>query len=94
MLKVRNVVSTANLNTKLNLKAIALQARNAEYNPRRFASVIMRLKEPKATALIFSSGKIVCTGSKDETLSKVAMRKFARILQKLGNPIQFTKFEV
>jgi transcription initiation factor TFIID TATA-box-binding protein len=47
----------------------------------------MRLKDPKATALIFSSGKIVCTGSKDEEMSRIAMRKFARILQKLGNPV-------
>ena len=81
------MVSTVNLNTQLNLKQIALQARNAEYNPRRFASVIMRLKDPKSTALIFSSGKMVCTGSKDEIISKIAMRKFARILQKLGYPV-------
>ena len=54
----------------------------------------MRLKEPKSTALIFSSGKMVCTGSKDENLSKIAMRKFAWILQKLGNPVHFNKFQI
>lgn len=54
----------------------------------------MRLKEPKSTALIFSSGKIVCTGSKDEDMSWIAMRKFAWILQKLGNPVQFSKFQI
>ena len=73
-------MSTVNLNTPLNLKYIALQARNAEYNPRRFAAVVMRLKEPKTTALIFSSGKMVCTGAKDENSSKVAARKYARII--------------
>lgn len=30
----RNIVSTVNLDCKLDLKAIALQARNAEYNPK------------------------------------------------------------
>lgn len=40
----------------------------------------MRLREPKTTALIFSSGKIVCTGSKNEVSSKIAARKFARII--------------
>lgn len=64
----------------MNLKNIALHARNAEYNPRRFAAVVMRLREPKTTALIFSSGKMVCTGSKNETASKIAARKFARIV--------------
>jgi TATA-box binding protein (TBP) (component of TFIID and TFIIIB) len=39
----------------LDLKTIALHARNAEYNPKRFAAVIMRIREPKTTALIFAS---------------------------------------
>ena len=54
----------------------------------------MRIKEPKSTALIFSSGKIVCTGSRDEIQSKIASRKFARIIQKLGNPVSFSQFQV
>lgn len=30
----RNIVATANLGVKLDLKKIALQAKNAEYNPK------------------------------------------------------------
>ncbi|KAL2927561.1 TATA-box-binding protein 2 [Bienertia sinuspersici] len=72
---LQNIVSTVNLDCKLDLKAIALQARNAEYNPKRFAAVIMRIREPKTTALIFASGKMVCTGAKSENQSKLAARK-------------------
>jgi transcription initiation factor TFIID TATA-box-binding protein len=39
-------VSTAELNQELDLKQIALKCRNAEYNPKRFAAVIMRMKDP------------------------------------------------
>lgn len=53
------MVATVNLDCKLDLKKIALHARNAEYNPKRFAAVIMRIREPKSTALIFASGKMV-----------------------------------
>ena len=56
--KLQNIVSTANLKCLLDLREIALKAKNAEYNPKKFAAVIMRIKEPKTTALIFSSGKI------------------------------------
>lgn len=80
----RNIVSTVNLGCKLDLKKIALHARNAEYNPKRFAAVIMRIREPRTTALIFSSGKMVCTGAKSEEDSRLAARKYARIVQKLG----------
>uniref|UniRef100_A0A8D2ACN7 TATA-box-binding protein n=1 Tax=Sciurus vulgaris TaxID=55149 RepID=A0A8D2ACN7_SCIVU len=58
--QLQNIVSTVNLGCKLDLKTIALRARNAEYNPKRFAAVIMKIQEPRTTALIFSSGKMVC----------------------------------
>ncbi|KAK9681748.1 hypothetical protein RND81_10G025400 [Saponaria officinalis] len=80
---IHNIVSTVNLDCKLNLQAIALHARNAEYNPKRFTAVIMRIRDPKTTALIFSSGRLVCTGAKTESDSKLAARKYARIIEKL-----------
>ncbi|XBJ16111.1 hypothetical protein VPH35_007821 [Triticum aestivum] len=91
---LQNIVSTVNLDCRLDLKQIALQARNAEYNPKRFAAVIMRIRDPKTTALIFASGKMVCTGAKSEEHSKLAARKYARIVQKLGFPATFKDFKI
>uniref|UniRef100_A0A3B5M1D1 Uncharacterized protein n=1 Tax=Xiphophorus couchianus TaxID=32473 RepID=A0A3B5M1D1_9TELE len=91
----QNIVSTVNLGCPLDLKFIALQARNAEYNPKvRFAAVIMRIREPRTTALIFSSGKMVCTGAKSEEESRLAARKYARVVQKLGFPARFLDFKI
>ncbi|NP_001153317.1 TATA binding protein [Nasonia vitripennis] len=92
--QVQNIVSTVNLNGKLDLKKIALHARNAEFIPKRFAAVIMRIREPRTTALIFSSGKMVCTGAKSEEDSRLAARKYARIIQKLGFPAKFLDFKI
>ncbi|KAL6068656.1 Transcription factor TFIID, C-terminal, TATA-box binding transcription factor, variant 2 [Balamuthia mandrillaris] len=91
---LQNLVSTVNLGTRLDLKEIALHARNAEYNPKRFAAVIMRIRDPKTTALIFASGKMVCTGAKSEEASRLAARKYARIIQKLGFPAKFMDFKI
>jgi len=92
--QLQNIVSTVNMGVKLDLKKIALHARNAEYNPKRFAAVIMRIREPRTTALIFSSGKMVCTGAKSEEDSRLAARKYARIVQKLGFPTKFKDFKI
>ncbi|KAM6969657.1 TATA box-binding protein-like 2 [Tautogolabrus adspersus] len=92
--QLQNIVSTVNLGCPLDLKFIALQARNAEYNPKRFAAVIMRIREPRTTALIFSSGKMVCTGAKSEEQSRLAARKYARVVQKLGFPARFLDFKI
>nr|XP_003472526.1 TATA box-binding protein-like protein 2 [Cavia porcellus] len=92
--QLQNIVSTVNLACKLDLKKIALHAKNAEYNPKRFAAVIMRIREPRTTALIFSSGKMVCTGAKSEEQSRLAARKYARVVQKLGFPARFLDFKI
>lgn len=92
---IQNVVATTNLDVQLDLKRIALRARNAEYNPKRFAAVIMRIRDPKTTALIFSSGKIVVTGAKSEKESSRASRKYAKIVHKLGyDKAKFKEFTV
>ena len=92
--KLQNIVSTANLKCVLDLREIALKAKNAEYNPKKFAAVIMRIKEPKTTALIFSSGKMVCTGARTEEDSKQASRIYAKIILKLNFPVKFSEFKV
>lgn len=94
MPKLQNIVSTADLQCALDLRKIALQAKNAEYNPKRFAAVIMRIREPKTTALIFASGKMVCTGARSEQDSKKAARQYAKMIQKLGFPVRFTSFTI
>jgi len=91
---LQNVVSTTTMGCVLDLKKIAMGARNAEYNPKRFAAVIMRIREPKTTALIFRSGKMVVTGAKQEEQSRQAARKYARIIQKLGFDAKFTEFKI
>eukprot|EP00088_Acartia_fossae_P070751 TRINITY_DN9556_c0_g1_i1.p1 TRINITY_DN9556_c0_g1~~TRINITY_DN9556_c0_g1_i1.p1 ORF type:complete len:324 (+),score=86.30 TRINITY_DN9556_c0_g1_i1:53-1024(+) len=92
--QLQNIVSTVNMGCTLDLKKIALSARNAEYNPRRFAAVIMRIRDPRTTALIFRSGKMVCTGAKSEEESRLAARKYARIIQKLGFQTKFKDFKI
>ena len=60
----------------------------------RFAAVVMRIREPKTTALIFASGKMVVTGAKSEDDSRLASRKYARIIQKLGFEAKFAEFKI
>ena len=78
---IQNIVSTADLYCDINLKQIALQVENTEYNPYKFSGLIMRIKAPKTTALIFSNTKIICTGAKTEEDSKNACRKYAKIIK-------------
>jgi transcription initiation factor TFIID TATA-box-binding protein len=91
---VQNVVATVNLRISIDLRTLALSARNAEYNPKKFAAVIMRVREPRCTALVFSTGKMVITGAKSEDAARRGARKFAAIIRKIGFQPKFGEFKV
>jgi transcription initiation factor TFIID TATA-box-binding protein len=63
---VQNIVATSDLGQKINLSIIAmtLGLERVEYEPEQFPGLVYRLDEPKVVMLLFSSGKIVCTGAR------------------------------
>ena len=63
-IKIVNVVGSTNIGQKINLKQVTLALEGAEYNPKEFPGLVYRTKNPKAAALLFASGKMVCTGAK------------------------------
>ena len=71
------------------LRRLILTRTSSVFSSQRFAAAIMRIRAPKTTALIFSSGKMVCTGAKTEALAREAARKYAKVISKLGFPAQF-----
>jgi len=82
-IKIQNCVATFSLGlTKLNLKEISQKVQYCDFNPPKFAAMTIRIRDPKTTALTFSSGNMVCTGSKDIPNSLLACRKYTRLLQK------------
>ena len=89
-----NIVSMTNLGVPLRLREIALQCKNAEYNPSRINAVIMRIKEPKTAALIFNSGIIIVLGARDKEKSKEASKIFAKQIKNLGYNVKFSDFKI
>ena len=66
-----------------------------EKNNNFTAAVDMKIRNPKASFRIFKPGKIVCNGTTTEKEAKVATRRCARIIQKLGFPsVKFSGFQI
>ncbi len=83
-IKIQNIVASANLNAEVNLEKAAFLLENVMYEPEQFPGLIYRMAEPKVVLLIFSSGKMVCTGAKHEDEVKVAVDKIHLKLKDLG----------
>jgi len=63
---VQNIVASGTINLKLNLNFLALEMENTEYEPEQFPGLVYKLVDPTATFLLFSNGKLVCTGTKNK----------------------------
>lgn len=90
---INNVVCSFSVRCHLNLREIALSGMNVEYR-RENGMITMKLRRPYTTASIWSSGKVTCTGATSEDQARIAARRFARCLQKLGFNVRFNNYRV
>ena len=79
-----NVVASVTMNQTFNLMDIMKVVPYSEYNPKRFPGLVYRSKRPKASTLIFSTGKMVCTGTKSEKLAISAVKRVVKELKSHG----------
>jgi len=82
--KIENVVAFATLGKDIPLVKVSNRLEGAEYSPDAFPGLIYRINDPKAATLIFSSGKIVCTGAKSVDMAKHAMNTVVEHVRKTG----------
>ena len=84
IISIENVVASATVDQKMDLNDITKKFPDVEYHPDQFPGLVFRLKSPKTATLIFTSGKMVCTGAKSEQMSKNAVKTVVEKLRK-GN---------
>ncbi len=82
--EIENVVAFTSLGKDIPLNKLVERMESAEYEPEQFPGLVYRINEPRAASLIFSSGKIVCTGTKSIEMAKIAMRKVVDKIREVG----------
>ena len=82
-IKIVNIVVSTSLEHDIPLEKMAATLSNTEYNPEQFPGLVIRVKEPKTSALIFSSGKVVCTGARTMKNVEESIKKIIKSLEKI-----------
>jgi len=72
-IQIENIVASAQIPARLDLDKIAFGSENSEYEPSQFPGLVYRMKDPNATFLLFGSGKVICTGTKNVENVEYAM---------------------
>jgi transcription initiation factor TFIID TATA-box-binding protein len=83
VIKIQNIVASGSINMDLNLNTLAMKLKNTEYEPEQFPGLVYKLIDAKATFLLFSNGKVVCTGTKSEQEVHAALDKLIQNLKKV-----------
>ncbi len=83
-IEVVNIVVSTSLEHDIPLEKMAATLSNTEYNPEQFPGLVIRIKDPKTSALIFSSGKVVCTGARTLDNVELSIQKIIKSLEKIG----------
>jgi transcription initiation factor TFIID TATA-box-binding protein len=84
--QIQNIVASADLGSELDLTMIAITfgLEKIEYEPEQFPGLVYRVKDPKVVSLLFSSGKIVCTGATKIKDIAAAVEKMKKELSASG----------
>uniref|UniRef100_K3WYW4 TATA-box-binding protein n=1 Tax=Globisporangium ultimum (strain ATCC 200006 / CBS 805.95 / DAOM BR144) TaxID=431595 RepID=K3WYW4_GLOUD len=85
-LQIKNFVCSANLGMRFDLSNLFTKSHKKAELVSKKNCIVMKLGAPRATAMLFANGKLVCTGAETEDAIKAAARKFTQIIQKMDYP--------
>ena len=83
-LEIQNVVASTAVGQELNLESVAMDLEEADFDREQFPGVVYRVQDPRGVALIFRSGKIVCTGAESVPAVHEALEIVFETLSDLG----------
>ena len=86
-IRIENIVASATLGVEVPLEKVVSKLEGMEYEPEQFPGIVYRLQKPKAAALIFGSGKIVCTGARNIEDVNIVFKKVISIVQSTGTKV-------
>ena len=81
-IKIENVVASCDLGDKIHLEQTARILPRSIYEPDQFPGIIHRLSYPNTVALIFASGRMVCTGAKSAREIEISVHTVLLELEK------------
>jgi transcription initiation factor TFIID TATA-box-binding protein len=85
-LEIQNIICAIDLKKELDLDSISkgLLLTNVDFEPKQFPGLIYKMDDIGVLLLLFSSGKIVCTGAKTIEEASNAIEKMKEKLTSIG----------
>jgi transcription initiation factor TFIID TATA-box-binding protein len=82
---IENIIASTKMEAELDLEKVAESLGDCEYNPASFPGVIYRFKKPRAVALIFDDGRLMCTSAKSIEDVEFVFNEIMKMLKDKGH---------
>jgi transcription initiation factor TFIID TATA-box-binding protein len=81
---IQNIVASGDLKCTIDLNMATVVMEYTMYEPEVFPGLIFRMQDPHSVFLIFSTGRIVCTGAKTKEIVAIAIKKLYHLVRECG----------
>ncbi len=86
-INIENIVASTQIADELNIQQLADNIPDVKYNPEDFPGLILHFDVPKTAILLFSSGKVICTGAKTLEDVNSAIKKLIKKISSVGTSV-------
>jgi transcription initiation factor TFIID TATA-box-binding protein len=86
-INIENIVTSTQIAEELDLPKLAEEIPDAKYNPSEFPGLVLHFKVPKTAVLLFSSGKMICTGAKKQDEVDEVIQRIRKTMKETGVPL-------
>ena len=93
-MNITNIVVKSSLNVDLNMRYIMMHIKDAKYDPSKFSAICWKHRSIQSSCLLFRNGKILLQGAKTYQQARLRMRRYARIIQRLGYNVALSAIEI
>ncbi len=88
VITIQNIVASGDIKCSIDLNMAAVVMDNVMYEPEVFPGLIYRMSDPKTVFLLFSTGKVVCTGAKNKEMVSEACENLYYAVREYGVAVE------
>jgi transcription initiation factor TFIID TATA-box-binding protein len=82
VIKIENIVVSADLHAEIDLYLLSKKVKEVDYEPEQFPGAIFKIAEPRVSIILFKNGKMICTGASTEANIKKALDYAAKVISR------------
>ena len=89
-INIENIVASAQVSGSFDVEMLSEKMPGSSYNPDEFDGLTIKFESPKTAVLVLGSGKLICTGAKNQNEVDTSMKNAIVKIESAGFKVKKT----